>query len=137
MSYSHITPGEDILQEALNMQSFLEIECSNDPEEAKERLSTLAAFNARSGKLLADAKYWYNDRYSLDLLILFRHYTANAGPLSATIMNRLAATVCKDQSYLVDWMERINRATVHQMDGLRTILSLAKAEMLMTPNLTT
>ncbi len=42
--------------EAQQIQNYLEIECSNNPEEIQERISTLSVYMARSGEMLAVAK---------------------------------------------------------------------------------
>lgn len=43
-------------QRATEIQSYLEISCSNDPEEIKERMVYLMTYMATSGEMLAQAK---------------------------------------------------------------------------------
>ena len=56
-----ITPKEQILAELQNIDSFLNITMSENAEEAVQRGNDLAVYVARSGKLLADSKYWLNE----------------------------------------------------------------------------
>lgn len=56
-----ITPKEKILAELTNIDSFLNITMSEDAAEAVQRGNDLAVYVARSGKLLADSKYWLNE----------------------------------------------------------------------------
>ena len=52
-----ITPKEQIYKELTDIDSFLNITMSENAEEAVLRGNDLAVYVARSGKLLADAKY--------------------------------------------------------------------------------
>lgn len=56
-----ITPKEQICKELTDIDSFLNITMSENAEEAVLRGNDLAVYVARSGKLLADAKYWLNE----------------------------------------------------------------------------
>ena len=56
-----ITSKEQILAELTNIDSFLNITMSEDVAEAVQRGNDLAVYVARSGKLLADSKYWLNE----------------------------------------------------------------------------
>ena len=56
-----ITPKEQIYKELTDIDSFLNMIMSENAEEAVLRGNDLAVYVARSGKLLADAKYWLNE----------------------------------------------------------------------------
>ena len=56
-----ITSREQILAELTEIDSFLNITMSENAEEAVQRGNDLAVYVARTGKLLADAKYWLNE----------------------------------------------------------------------------
>ena len=45
-----------MFEESQKIQDYLEISCSNEPEEIKQRISDLQVFLARSGNMLAEAK---------------------------------------------------------------------------------
>lgn len=48
---------------------------------------------------------------------------------SATAVNMIIKSLCKEEQYMVDWCERINRSATHQLDWVRSVISKAKAEM--------
>ena len=45
-----------LLEEANAIQSYLEIECSGNPEEIMNRINTISVYMSRSGEMLAQAK---------------------------------------------------------------------------------
>jgi hypothetical protein len=53
---------------------------------------------------------------------------------TATAVNAIIKSLCKQEQYLVDWCERTNRSATHQLDWARTVISKAKAEMQYTSN---
>ena len=104
----HITPYKDIVKELEEIESFLSITMSDNPEEIIERGNTLQVYLARSAKLVADAEYYLNDELKTEILnvieqIIPRH-------LSATVQNTLVNAIAKDQRHVVRWSERLNRA---------------------------
>lgn len=119
-----ITPFTELETEAAQIQAYLEITMSDDLNEAKERATALSVYNARSGKMLADAKYHYNQAMKSEIMELVKLQAK--GQMSATAMNQLLKSLARNEQYLVDWIERINRATVHQIDLIRTFISLEK-----------
>ena len=54
-------------EEATQIQTFLEIHCSDNPVEIQDRLRMLAVYIARTGKMLADAKKLLNQRKTLEI----------------------------------------------------------------------
>jgi hypothetical protein len=92
-----------------------------------ERGNDLNVFLARSGKMLADAKYHLDAKTQSVLIDELRKAGTLAG-IPATTINILIKSSCKQENYLVNWLERINRTCVHQLDWLRTCISKAKEE---------
>jgi len=113
------------------MQSYLEINCSNSPEEIEERISTLNVYMARSGQMLADAKKLLRSKKTEQISQTIIKI-AKESCLSATVQNALLDSICENESYLVDWTERVNRSCTHQIDSLRSLLSFEKEELRMT-----
>lgn len=109
------------------MQDFLELtpQCE---QEMVERLSTISVYNARSGKMLADMKLAYREERlkTVNAVIMT---VAKEGHLSAKVQNAMVDSIATDELYLIDWLDRINRACVHQGDNLRTMISYAKAQL--------
>lgn len=125
-----ITPKDQILAELTNIDSYLNITMSENAEEAVNRGNDLAVYVARSGKLLADSKYWLNDAMKSEVIEALRD-TGKEAKATAKAINALIDSLCREEQYLVDWCERINRTATHQLSWCVTVISKAKAEMQM------
>lgn len=126
-----ITSKEQILAELTNIDSFLNITMSEDVAEAVQRGNDLAVYVARSGKLLADSKYWLNEAMKSEVMQTLVD-TAKSAKTTATAINALVNSLCREERYLVDWCERCNRTATHQLSWCVTVISKAKAEMQMS-----
>lgn len=107
------------------MQNYMEDTCSNNPEEIRNRIIDLMVYLARSGEMLAVAKKELRRKKSSEIqnqIIAI----AKEACLSATVQNALLESICEEESFLVDWVERINRTCTHQIDALRSLLSYEK-----------
>lgn len=125
-----ITPKDRITAELTEMDKFLNITMSENAEEAVQRGNDLAVYVARTGKLLADAKYWLDEAMRSEVLKTLRN-TAKEAKATATAVNALVGSLCKEERYLVNWCERNNRTATHQLSWCVTIISKAKEEMKM------
>lgn len=119
---------EEILKECEDMQAELECVIPTDGNGAVERAVTLAAYMARSGQLLADAKKMLREKQTSEINRTIISIAKEAC-LSAKVQNVLIASIASDEAYLVDWLERINKACTHSIDLCRTIVSKEKEEM--------
>ena len=117
-----------ILEELQQIQSFLEIEVSDNPEEYAERIRTLSVYMARSGQMLADAKRLYNEKMRSEMIQLVKQL-ANQNGISNTVQNTLAQACASEEQYLVDWCERVNRSCTHQIEAMRSLLSMEKEQL--------
>jgi len=118
----------DLTQESTKIQEYLDITVSNNPEEIIDRLSNLMAYLSRSGEMLAQAKKILRAKKTKEInktIIAI----AKASHLSASVQNALLDSICEEESYLVDWIDRINRTCTHQIDALRSLLSYEKEGM--------
>lgn len=120
-----ITDKEKIIEELTDIQSFLEIEQSEDINEAVIRGNTLSVYMARSGKLLSDAKL-HKDR-TLNRSVISE--IKNLVSLPASSANKFIDTLSKDDNYLVNWADRINASCSRQLEWCRTVISKGKAEL--------
>jgi hypothetical protein len=118
---------EQLTAAAAEMQTFLETKPSSEPNDLIVRLEELQVLVAKSGNMLADAKY-FQDMVTNGAIMeaLKQSYEER---LSPSTINKFVTTAAKDQNYLVNWLNRINAAAVHQIDSVRTILSYRKSEM--------
>jgi hypothetical protein len=117
-----------MLEECKEMQSYLEQRPSDDPNELTDRLAMLSVYMARSGDMLAQAKFIQDDLRSK----VFEEKSYEISTLSPTIANKLIECKTGECNYLVNWLDRINRSCVHQADSLRTIFSYVKENLKMT-----
>lgn len=119
---------EELTKEAQKIQDFLEITMSDDPQEVIERGSDLQVYMARTGKMLADAKYILNEQKRNETMDIVRDFIIDQ-KLSAKVQNALIDGLCRETQYLVDWIERLNAACTHQLDWCRSVNSKNKEEM--------
>ena len=117
-----------MLEECKEMQDYLEEKPSDDPNELTERLAMLSIYMARSGDMLAQAKFLQDDMRSK----VFEEKSFEIATLSPTIASKMIESQTGECNYLVNWLDRINRSCVHQADSLRTIFSYVKENLKMT-----
>jgi len=122
---------ENLLKEAEEIQSYLEIECSENPEEIIERIKVIGVYQARTGVMLADAKRLYRSKVRSEIATTIINI-AKEQYLSATAQNALVNSIAEDEAYLVDWLDRLNATCKHQQDALRSILSYEKEQLRLT-----
>lgn len=124
----HISTLEALEKEAKDIDAFLNITCSDDMNEVVERGNDLAVYINRTGKMLADAK-WYKDQKLKTSIIKTLQETAKMANLSTTTINKLIDANCETENYLVNWIDRLNRTATHNLDWCRTLVSKNKEEM--------
>jgi len=120
-----ITKIEDIKFELEAIQQFLEISISEDMAEVEQRGNELTVYMARSGKLLADAKYHRDEKLKSAIVEELKKILQ----LAPSTANKYIDALTKEENYLVSWSERVNRTCTHQIDWCRTLISKAKEEM--------
>lgn len=120
-----ITKIEDIKFELEAIQQFLEISISEDMAEVEQRGNELVVYMARSGKLLADAKYHRDEKLKSAIVEELKKILQ----LAPSTANKYIDALTKEENYLVSWSERVNRTCTHQIDWCRTLISKAKEEM--------
>ncbi len=114
---------EQINNECLEMQVFLEITTSDNPEELVNRLSTINVYMARSGFLLAEATR-ERDLQRTKAVLDHKHLG-----LSPSVFNSFIKSATPEAEYYVVWLDRLNRALVHAGDNIRTQISFVKEDM--------
>ena len=120
---------DELEKDITDIDSFLNITCSEDPNECVERGLDLMAYLARTSKMLADAKYHKDEAVKTSILKELQL------DISASILKQLVEATCKRENYLVNWIDRCNSTVVHQMDFLRTVISKAKNEQYQSRNI--
>ena len=122
-----IQSPEDIFKACGEIQSFLESPYDSDsPQICVERATDLEVRLAQSSKMVADAEYHFNSLLQSSIMTGMK--TLGDDVMSATILRQYIAGATKDFQYLVKWTERLNRCIVHDLDIMRTIISMHKSE---------
>jgi hypothetical protein len=120
-----------LFKEAEEIQSFVESHFNADvPAACEDRGQYLEVYMARTGKMLADAKYWLDEQMNSAITQTLVE-ALKSKRWSATTINKKVDSLCKDQNYLVNWIERLNRTCTHQLAFMVTLISKHKAEMQM------
>lgn len=121
---------EAILKECGTIQSFLESDYPlEEPAACEAKGKDLEVYMARSGKMLADAKYWQDQFNGSAISETVKLALAEQPYWSITLINKKVSSLAKDYNYLVNWCDRINRTCTHQLDFVRTMISKHKEEM--------
>ena len=111
------------LKEIEEMQLFIEAEPPTESQAISQRMSELSVRMARSGYLLSKAKY------EQELAMLKASRLKDLIPLAPSIQKEILRASCAEENKVVNMLDRINRACVHQVDILRTQLSFEKEQM--------
>ncbi|HEX7906207.1 MAG TPA: hypothetical protein VF487_20175 [Chitinophagaceae bacterium] len=128
-----VTAADAILKECEQIQSFLEADYPIDePAACEAKGKELEVYMARSGKMLADAKYWQDQFVNSAITETVREALLAQKVWSISLVNKKVDALAKEYNYLVNWCDRINRTCTHQLDFIRTMLSKHKAEMQMS-----
>ncbi len=110
------------------MQRYLEELCPADPAQINERIRTLQVYMARSGEMLAQAKELLNRKRNQEIAQTIVKI-AREGHLSAKAQNVLVDSLAAEESFLVDWIDRINATCTHQADHTRSLLAYEREQI--------
>lgn len=125
----YILSKEHILENLALYQSQLDEKLVDDPNVIIEQLTVAESIMVNSGKMLADTKYWLNEAMHSETIDTLKDLAKQNKLVTSTAVNQIIKSLCKDQQYLVDWCERLNRSSTHRADLARSIISKQKAEM--------
>lgn len=118
----------NLLQEVQQIQDYLDIECSENPEEVLERIRAIMPYISRTAFMLAEAKKALRRKKASEISNTIISI-AKEQCLSAKVQNTLIDSIAEEEAYLVDWLERLNAAATHQVDALRSILSYEREQL--------
>lgn len=117
-----------MIQEIEEIQKYLEITCSDNPEEITQRIRELSAYLARTAYLLQEAKYALRRKKASEIgEIVVR--IAKEQFLSAKAQNAIVDSIAAEEHRAVDWLDRLNAACTHQIDAMRSLLSYEKEQL--------
>lgn len=112
--------------EADEIQRFAERCPTDDANLLVERLNDLNHYLARTAVMLSEAKM-IHDKAVLDTYMAY-----DFDKMTASVVNKMVASMCGESSRLVTWIERLNRALVHIGENLRTQISFSKEQLKLT-----
>lgn len=118
-------------EEAQKIQEYLDIECSENPEEVLERIRAIMPYISRTAFMLAEAKKALRRKKASEISNTIINI-AKEQCLSAKVQNTLIDSIAEEEAYLVDWLDRLNAAATHQVDALRSILSYERENLRIT-----
>ena len=118
-------------EEAQQIQDYLDIECSENPEEVLERIRAIMPYISRTAFMLAEAKKALRRKKASEISNTIINI-AKEQCLSAKVQNTLIDSIAEEEAYLVDWLDRLNAAATHQVDALRSILSFERENLRIT-----
>ena len=133
--YSFITPKSLLEEEALAINAFLQEELKTSPDDIQShgdeielRGNKIAVYVARTGTMLADAKYHLNEKLKSDILVTLIQQMKGTF-LSASVQKEFIRSACTYETWLVDYIERLNKTCAHLLDWYRSLLSKYKEEL--------
>ena len=126
---NQVKPQYKILDELVIYHNQIDTMLVDDPNVVVDELIIAENIMVNSGKLLADAKYWLNEAMHSDTINTMKMLTKEQPMITSTAINQIVKSLCKDQQYMVDFADRINRSATHRADYCRSIMSKHKAEM--------
>lgn len=126
---AYILSKEQILENLAMYHSQIDEQLVDEPTRIIEQLTIAESVMVNSGKMLADAKYWLNDAMHSDTISTLKELAKQNKIVTSTAVNKIINSLCKDEQYLVDWCDRLNRSATHRADLARSIISKQKAEM--------
>ena len=118
-------------EEAQQIQDYLDITCSENPEEVLQRIRTIMPYISRTAFMLAEAKKALRRKKASEISNTIINI-AKEQCLSAKVQNTLIDSIAEEEAYLVDWLDRLNAAATHQVDALRSILSFVRENLRIT-----
>lgn len=120
---------EELQQEYDTMQGYLECVIPDDnPAAIKDLLTVATAYHARLGYMFAISKRALNLKKSSEISETIIGI-AKAQYLSATAQNALVSSICVEEQYNVDKVERTLRSCVRFTDTCRSLLSFEREQI--------
>lgn len=115
----------NLLQEAQQIQEYLDIECSENPEEVLERIRAIMAYISRTAFMLAEAKKALRRKKASEISNTIINI-AKEQCLSAKVQNTLIDSIAEEEAYLAGSSQRCCNSsgrcfTLYTMIRKRTI----------------
>lgn len=122
-----MTAFEDLIRESNEIYEFMDIPVDDDIVQATEKGNMLAVYINRTGRMLADAKWYFNEAMSHEAVKIIKELVGEK--YSAKVQNAFIDSVCRDERRLVDDIEQLNKTAKYQLEWCRTVIPKIKEEM--------
>lgn len=114
-------------QETINalstIRSVIDADVSDcDIESVREKLLKLTSIMGLSAETMATVKKFLNDKE----IEVFAKMDLDMAP---SIAKKFLDAHCKEENAMFTYADRLNSSIVHQIDALRTVISLHKSEL--------
>ncbi len=116
------------IQEFLQQERVAGADTYTEGTLLSERGDKLSAYMARTGEMLAQSKFLLNTEMA-GQVAKFIERVLDAKSISAKVQNSYIEALCREERFLVDWIERINKTCSHQLNWTITQVSKLKEEM--------
>lgn len=128
------TSLKELEQECQDMQDILQEYMAGQTSTIEqlnlivERGCMIEVYQARTGKMLVDAKYWLNKAKAEKAEVVMQ-LLKDGIMMSAKTQNAIIECMCKDEIAIFDWIDRLNSSFSKQLDWCRTLVSKGKEEL--------
>lgn len=120
-----IHPIEHIKERLEFIQEILEAHYDGEEGDiVSGRLQQISTYMAESGKLKADADYHYHAKLNSEIMKAIKDLLPDYS--SASLQNQFVKSLCKEESHLATFADRVNRSCTHQIEVMRSQLSYIK-----------
>lgn len=125
MPLRQITTIDKIAVEIIEIQEYLDTAYSDDLNEVTLMGIKISTLMSRTGKLLADSKFFQDVAQNK----VYLEELKNRPNIAPSILKEIAKNACQLENYLVNELDRLNSSCVHKLDFIRTLISKAVKEM--------
>lgn len=120
---------DKLIEEAKVIQAYVEEKADlASPDDVQGRLVELMSYMARTGEMLAQAKYHLRKKKTEKIAETISMLAKELN-LSAKTQNAYVDSIAERENYAVDKLDRLNASITHQVDALRSVLSYMKEEL--------
>lgn len=105
----------ELFENALRIQNYLEKSYPDNAKTMLKRLSRLNVYMAQSGKMLSDA-IRLRDRAVTNL---YAQHKILIMEMPANIVGKFVDAFCEEENRMVEWLRHINKTCVCQSENLR------------------
>lgn len=114
-------------EEAIRYNEMLSVEMSDDINEVIMRGNELMVVINRTGGMFADAKKLLDEAMHREAIQLIQEIAGKT--FSAKVQNALVDSIAKEERWLVNYIEQLNKTAKYQIEWCRSVLSKQKEEM--------